>query len=734
MLYSQQKKHYIFFFYFVVLISNLCFSQTKIIDSLQTAIRQHPEEDTLKIKLLNSIIYELREIDVKRTENFIVESIRLSEKLHFDKGKVEAIYYKGLLEITKSNYAKAIVDLEQALKIYKTLGNKGGVSYSLNGIGIAYYSQGDFAKAIEFYKKSLIIDQERNDQEGVSACLNNIGNVYADNGEYNKAIEYYTKAQIIKKKINDPYGVARAYNNIGIVYEEQGNFPKALESFNKALVMQEKAGNKLATPTLLNNIGEIYYSQDKLEEALVYFNKSLKIHTKQNNKKLIAESLYNIGNVYTKQSENIKAIEVLNKALVIYKKINDKPGVAKNIKGIGDVQLILKKKSIALEYYKKALDINTELNFPLGISKSHLGIATVYQKQQKYNEALYHAQESQKLAIKLKLVETQKNISKLLSEIYKNTKEYKNAYESHLQYKILNDSIFNKKSIQKLTQLEYEYKYQRQLDSANRRELKLIEKVKTTSKDLEITQRNYLWAIILFLSIVVVLGTITFTLKLRDVQSKNQRIIIEQKLLRSQMTPHFIFNSLSVLQGIILNKEEKKSVFYLSRFSKLLRIILENSRDKVVPLAKELIAIDHYLVLQNLDTKTPYDYKLILEKNIDANTFEIPPMVIQPFVENAIEHAFRNQKENRQIYIHIKFENKQLSCIITDNGIGIDTLKKKNNKNKKSLATTITSERLKMLSKDLKVAASLTIEDRKKYNQQGTLVTLVLPYKIIEND
>jgi len=207
------------------------------------------------------------------------------------------------------------------------------------------------------------------------------------------------------------------------------------------------------------------------------------------------------------------------------------------------------------------------------------------------------------------------------------------------------------------------------------------------------------------------------------------------------MTPHFVFNSLSVLQGMILNKENKNANSYLSKFSKLLRITLENSRDKTVSLAQELIAIENYLDLQNLEANQSYQYTVSVDDKIDKSLFEIPPMLIQPFVENAIEHGFKNKNENKKIDIQLKYSNKELICTITDNGIGIDAQKtvsridKQNEKeNKKSLSTTITSERLQMLSKEFKLNGSITIEDRQKYNEQGTLVTLLIPYKTIENN
>ncbi|CAL2082411.1 protein of unknown function [Tenacibaculum sp. 190524A02b] len=235
------------------------------------------------------------------------------------------------------------------------------------------------------------------------------------------------------------------------------------------------------------------------------------------------------------------------------------------------------------------------------------------------------------------------------------------------------------------------------------------------------------WFYFIITIIVLLLSTFLFYLRLQNEKSKTQNVIIEQKLLRSQMTPHFIFNSLSVLQGMILNKEGSKSVLYISKFSKLLRIILENSRDKIVLLSEELLAIENYLMLQNLENNM-YSYTISIENTINTSLFKIPPMLIQPFVENAIEHAFSNQQKDRFIDIQLTYSNKKLICTIKDNGIGINSFDKTVNTNKKSLSTAITLERLQALSKDFKMKGSVNLEDRKKYNEQGTIATLVIPY------
>jgi len=456
----------------------------------------------------------------------------------------------------------------------------------------------------------------------------------------------------------------------------------------------------------------------------------LKIHERSVNKKNKALTLNNIGVVYKQKGDYKNSLIYLNDALKLSKSINDRDNIARCLINMGDVYLGFKKDSVALQNFLEAKKINIEIGSQLGLCYSYLGLAKVYTNQEKYNEALFNALKSIDLSNNIGVIDYQRDAYYLLSIIYKNTGNYKKALENHQEFKKLNDSLFNKENIEKIAQLEYEYKYKQALDSASIRELKLTKTVLTTSQDLARTKQYYLWAVIGILATSIISGSFVFYQKYNTVKIKNQSIVTEQKLLRSQMTPHFIFNSLSVLQGMILNKEEKKSVTYLSKFSKLLRIVLENSRDKIVPLIQELDAIDNYMILQNLDADPPYDYGLVVDENIDINQFLIPPMLIQPFIENAIEHAFTANQEHREIAVHLSFEHKKLSCTITDNGIGIDAIGNKTNTKKKSLATTITGERLRLLAKDFHMPGDVRIEDRKKDKEQGTKVTLVIPYKL----
>ena len=254
-------------------------------------------------------------------------------------------------------------------------------------------------------------------------------------------------------------------------------------------------------------------------------------------------------------------------------------------------------------------------------------------------------------------------------------------------------------------------------------------KYKKAYETYEVSEKDKLWLAIILLLTFITLLSMLFLFKYRNMRAAHENVLIEQKLLRSQMTPHFIFNSLSILQGMILNNENEKATKYLSKFSRLLRLNLENSREKFVSIQEELEAIQSYVDLQRMRSKNSFKYKLSLDKELEGLKLLIPPMLIQPFVENAIEHGIKKGFKNAVISIEITYKDAKLVCVIMDNGIGID--KNNTSSEKKSLSTKITSKRLKLLAKGRKKVFGIKVEDRSKFNKQGTQVTLEFPFKIV---
>lgn len=705
--------------------------QVGAIDSLSERLLTYSKKDTTRVNLLTELALLNYKEDLDKSLLYIEESATISDSLNFKKGSARSLYVKGVVYASQFNFDQAFEFFDESLRLNEMMGFENGIAECLRYIGGIFDDKGDYEQAISYYNRSIEVYEKIGSDSVVAKILIMIGNSYIDIGSYSEAITCYKRALSMNESLGNEIGVSTSLNDIGNVYNEQGNHPLALEYYNKSLVIDEGRGDTIRISKTLNNIGVIYKNTQNYDKALVYYQKALSLQKAIGNKSLEAELLNNLGLLYKKKKDFNAALECLQGALELGRQIKNKYYIGIIMNNIGGVFMDLENSERAYINYQEAHRNNEEIGNQRGLCNTYLGLAKVSVSRDNYADALKYAKKSREISEKLELLGYQNEVLELLANIYERTGKYEKAFTSHRQFKILNDSLFNKENIEKITQLEYDYQYKNALDSANLRELNLTKKVETTTEDLAKSQRNYLLAIIGFLLIFGLLGCFIFYLKFRNVNSENQNIIIEQKLLRSQMTPHFIFNSLAVLQGMILNKEHKTSLTYLSKLSKLLRIVLENSRDKLVPLSKELLAIENYLTLLNLETGNPYDYSIKIDDEMDVEQILVPPMLIQPFVENAIEHAFRDSKYERKIDVQVKYIGDDLVCYITDNGMGIDAQEHSTAKNKSSLAITITKERLKILSSSIKAKGAINIEDMRNFGKQGTKVTLTLPHKYI---
>ena len=713
----------------ILVLSTSTRAQGKV-DSLEQELSNYLVEDTIRLNLYLSLIKQLDFKDQDKSLLLLEESSTLAKKINFIKGQASILILKGDLEIENSNYEQALDHYKEAQEIFFEINDLRGISNSYAKMGLAYYNNNEFETSITNYQKSIEIDGEIGDTEHIANSLKRIGFSYFDKGEFDSAFDYYDKALKLNVANNNKKEMLSCLNNMGSTYLKRANYPVALEYYNKALVISEEIKDTLAISRLLNNIGIVYKNFGELDKALENYKKSLAIQLQIGTKRNQAAAFGNIGSIYWRQGDFETALDYFKESLCISKEIDYTIGCVRQYNNIGNLHYQLKNPELSLDYHLQAKKLAKEIGYKYGLANSYVWLATVYNQQKKYDLALVNLKEGEKISDELELVYFQRDIQELYAQIYANTNDYRKALKSHQAFKVLHDSLFNEENIVKFTQLEFEYKHKQEIEDANNRELLLTKTVKMTSQYLEKSQRNSLFAIIGILLLSLVSGGVIFFLKLKQVQADNKNIRIQQKLLRSQMTPHFIFNSLSILQGMILDKERDKSLTYLSQFSKLLRLTLENSRHKTVSLSDELAAIDSYVSLQNLDADQPFIFTLFLDEKINAQDFNIPPMLIQPFIENAIEHAFINQTEAKNISLKLILKNDQLICTIKDNGIGVNTEKKLKNNSKNSLATIITSERLEMLAKEFNAKASVLIENRAMFVEKGTLLTLIIPYKI----
>lgn len=718
----------------VIFASQSSLSQSTIIDSLEQELTLHPKQNSKKVDILHELAHYYRGQDINVAQEKCQEAFQLATQLNYQEGLAKNSLIQSKIHLSKSEFKDANEDALKSLKQYEQLkdDNTDGLIAVYNTLGMLGNYQNNPDTAIYYFKTAILIAKKNNHLIGESNMLNNIGVTFFNRGELDSALVYYQQSVKIDEQLGDESRKASSLNNVAIIYSIQGRYSEALEIHNQILTLRKKENNRKKIALTCQNIGILYSEMEQYEKAIVYFKEALQITRDLEDQLTTALVLNSIGSTLVELQKYEEGKQYLNEALALNSEVNNNAALIVSHNSLGKISILQFEYEEALTHFSSSLALSIASDDKRNIGLSQINLGEIYYLLNDYPTALAHALKGKKIADELQMLAPQVKVNRILSSIYEVTGEDHKALEAHKTYKILNDSLFNKENIEKITQLEYEYKYKSQLEKAKDKELKLTETVKVTTSNLERSQRNLLLGIILFLSVVVLLGGIIFYLRIKNVKERTQNIITEQKLLRSQMTPHFIFNALSVLQGIILNKEDKKAVSYLSKFSKLLRVTLENSRDQLVSLNNELIAIENYLELQNIEASTPLEYNIKIDPKINPDQYNIPAMLIQPFIENAIEHGFTDHKEVKRIDIHINEFNQDLICTVSDNGVGIETKRKTKNQDKKSLSTAITSERLTLLSNSIKKRGSIVIEDRKKYNEQGTIVTLVIPYQILD--
>ena len=238
-------------------------------------------------------------------------------------------------------------------------------------------------------------------------------------------------------------------------------------------------------------------------------------------------------------------------------------------------------------------------------------------------------------------------------------------------------------------------------------------------------QSNRLWLLITTLAALLsisVLFLLYYFQKQRKQKNETERIQLEQRLLRTQMEPHFIFNILSALQSFVRFDEKEKSLKYLNQFGKLLRSSLELSRESQVPLSEEISALENYLSLQQMRYDNAFSYAIHVHEEEDTESIYLPPMLIQPFVENSILHGFDQGSKNGKIDVDFDISEKMITVTINDNGKGIN--ENKIDKNHKSLSTAISKERLSILAKESGLPAGISVKSKL---DEGTTVILIIP-------
>lgn len=581
-----------------------------------------------------------------------------------------------------------------------------------NHIAFLYFSKDRFDSAIYYTKTALTLCEKRNDQKRIGDAYNNLGTIYRMYGDNEKAMENLVKALRIFEKNNYYKQTAKALGNISSIYAKQNKYNEAIKTLIQAVQKSEMAKDTLTLIDLYTTIGEDYQHLKQPAEARNFIRRGEALATALL-KRPFLEPMDSVKFIYARS--------FLNKvsASIYAEEGNFNAAIA-----------LLKKELADSKMYNVAGINKIEICTQLGDNYFRTG---------RFDSALVFTDLALEHLKTDSLPESYRNIYGLRAKIFSRTNRFEEAYQSHILFKSLSDSISTENIVKNISEIQTKYETEKK-----DQQILLLNKEKKTQRIISALAIG---------AVIIALGLLAFALRSRKLQQKLfrqkeelltkekevERKALEQKMteleqmaLRAQMNPHFIFNSLNSVQHFVMNKDVEGVNKYLGAFAHLIRQTLNNSGKQLVSLDEEIKYLDTYLSLEKMKSNNRFSYSITTDPGIDTGNTLIPGMILQPFVENSIKHGVAH-KINNDGFINIRIsKNGKLVCRIDDNGIGrqkAGEIKTAANPEYESKGMDITLRRIETINKMYNTSVSVQVADLLDAagKASGTSVTVELP-------
>lgn len=604
------------------------------------------------------------------------------------------------------------------------------LSYKIAMDSAQFYLKKDAQKTADFLIAALSNNPKSISTAQESAAYEKLGDLYTFNKQYDLAIDNYTQAEALEKsfkitikkadalrlngnyqeaitayKIN-PIKKAGAFsttdqlarlNGLADAYSKTNNETKALETYKEALSIAALANKKSEMTSINTSIASVYNSLGELDDAESYYNTAIKESKKESPKaNVVTQSqtadFYNSNAQFDKEIALRKNnIQLLDEIAADKKRVKGKPeSVATDKKEgfLNSPKLMAESESVSSEYDMEEITMDSPVettsiapvreNTNLGLTKQkeQLKIAEALKSQNKISEAISFFEASLEEATVNNDLAIKKDAAKSLYELNKKAGNTIKALSYNELYINTVDALY----LEKENELEETARKAKELVSKQTRILTLEKdreltenKIALINTERELTQemnQRQRWIIYSLVALSLLLLTLAYFMYRNNKQQKINNHLLALKSLRSQMNPHFIFNALNSVNNYIAQNDERAANKYLADFSKLMRSVLENSELDFIPLEKEIDLLGLYLKLEHERFKDKFDFKLDIDPAIKEAHLQVPPMLLQPIIENAVWHGLRYKKEKGFLNVAFAKAEKGIKVTITDNGIG----------------------------------------------------------------
>lgn len=654
------------------------YAQTHSIDSLRN--RLPFLTGTASVDCLNQLGEEFcyHWMHTDSALQYVYKAFQKSSSIHYQSGLAKALILEGEIkgkllgqpESMVSNSAKAIRALNGTNDLAAL-----GLAYKTHALGLAL--TGNYHHAADTAIMARHMAVEAKDKKLAGWCAETLGFTYAKSGEYWKAFEYLLEAQQIGKETNDSLLTSMALAFIARSFNRAGDPKKALQYYYEFL--------RYATPFVLlwPHLEDIAYAHLELKQydSVLYY-----------------------------QKKHLQNINTLTTDLTIRKKFTA------SLWGFSsDIQLAQKKyDSVLLQVLtglaaqRKRQDVVPLMYSLLVAGKANLGKGD-------YHTALRYLRELYQLATGINNKQFSKDAAQQLAATFRQLKQNDSAYAYFYHYVTLKDSMetaqFAGRTALYLAASEADSRIRllQKNDALHQQQLVLNKK--------EIQRQEQLKNILIGGFLIAILFSIMIAsnllLKRKNEKLRNEReqsalrqktLELEMQALRAQMNPHFIFNCLSAIDNLIQTNQPDKATTCLSRFAKLVRGVLDSSKNNLVPFEKDFETLKLYLEMEKFRCNNKFNYDLDADEALLHGDYQVPPLIIQPFIENAIHHGLLNKQDNnRQLRVKAQLEDEHIVYSITDNGIGRKkafAIKQMNKPDQQSYGLAITRERIQLHNKD----------------------------------
>ncbi|HTF20487.1 MAG TPA: tetratricopeptide repeat protein [Chryseolinea sp.] len=540
--------------------------------------------------------------------------------------------------------------------------------------------------------------------------------------------------------LDDPRSTAAYHMQLGLLEYSEDQLDEAVRHLHSALQTYEELKDTVLMASCLLNLGNAYRELEDDIKAIQNYHAALYIYELKGDDASAALTLGYVGNIYKEKGERELALSNYYKSLALHRKNDYREDIRIDLNNIGEVMISGRDYSEAESYLLESLAISREIESQSGIIAATYNLAVVDQATGDYGNALARLEDVLRRARTVNSVPDIRNANQKLAEIYERTGRLEQALHYRKQYDAWKDSVVN--------QNERDRQFRREaVRKTKQDQLVATEKLLV---DNEMSRQNTLRNAIIIVIVLVGLltaGTVyllrqrawaTNTVRessssLNALSARYEQLDIQLKLIRTQLDPNFLYHSMESVSRLIIAGDNKNASLYLNKLSRLLKLSLENLETGRISLDNELMQIESFVQMELLRMEEKVNFEINVDRLADAADVMVPPMILQPFVENALWHglAHKGEGDTRHLRIHVKEKRDAIVCTIEDNGVGrerAEQLSGHRPKGKSQSGIRVAEQRLRTLDRGGSGSLIRILDLKDRYgNAVGTRVEVIIP-------